>query len=590
MKKIFILFIVLALPCILKSQEVFTKGGGGEMYWKWRPDIADSCYEFTFINILPMQYDWTHNFCEITTMYYWNDCNYGKNYIVVNDTGFVTPPLFDTLYRAVVPQGIIDTFCGYTIPYTLAIAGNNYQSYSPHRARVEYKGLIYLPEKCDRWYFAIGFHKKGGCGNISWDDTRTKIMLNGGFYHNQLSNLDSLCFVRYKWAIGSFGFSSIAGCSFNNLDFPNNNSARFLSPYLYNFPINKNVEYTPGPFDVDGDSLVVSIPDTLKGATLLQMGSATPEWYLQTARFFSDTDLNGNYHSEVFTDDHYYAPLPGQTGPNPIRYNGLNNPFDTDSTFHLVDSTGRTTFTAKSTMQPVLYYSVKEYRNQKFVSETYRFNQFTLKNDTRPISYMKIDTISVQNAYFNNQGTLMSCAGLPISLDAYIKLPSVSNADLHVRTTADTTLPGTVSCTITNANTDSVHLKLNWQVPITAKGLYNVYISAKDSNCLAPFNHFTQVYTWSFYIDSCVAPLSVIETNVQDDNVSLFPNPAQQRLTITANEEIQYVRIYNTLSQTVADINLSPAKQWQISLSKLAPGMYYVSVNNKYVKKLVVIH
>ncbi|MBK7762958.1 MAG: hypothetical protein IPI46_06245 [Bacteroidetes bacterium] len=72
--------------------------------------------------------------------------------MVANDSGFTVPPLHDTLFRTVSNQGIIDTFCGFNMPYALAIAGNSYESYSPHRTRVEYKGLIYLPEKCNSWH------------------------------------------------------------------------------------------------------------------------------------------------------------------------------------------------------------------------------------------------------------------------------------------------------------------------------------------------------------------------------------------------------------------------------------------------------
>ncbi len=79
-----LLLISLAFFCKMSNaQQPYTLGGYGQMYWDWRPDIADSCYEFTYIN-----YRFTdtiqNNVCNAITLYYWDDCNYGKSYINAN--------------------------------------------------------------------------------------------------------------------------------------------------------------------------------------------------------------------------------------------------------------------------------------------------------------------------------------------------------------------------------------------------------------------------------------------------------------------------------------------------------------------------
>jgi hypothetical protein len=72
----------------------------------------------------------------------WNDCNYGKNYIVSTPLGgssvigapvsYIVPPLHDTLYRVHDHYGLSDTFCGYDAPYNPGTMLNGSQSPPRH--------------------------------------------------------------------------------------------------------------------------------------------------------------------------------------------------------------------------------------------------------------------------------------------------------------------------------------------------------------------------------------------------------------------------------------------------------------------------
>lgn len=568
------------------NSQVYTRGEYAQLYWDWRPDISSSTYEFTFINYISTRANFPQAFFAASiNLFYWDDCNYGKNYIDYDPlTGiYAHEPLRDTLFRQTTHFGILDTLCGFSLPNTLISFP---QASSPKRTRVVYKGLIELPEKCNSWHFSLGTTDDFDCVCI-----RSHLYTNGSniymsvTYNNQKSNIDSfycsnsenctmLHSIRWIWGI--------YGCSFNTIDHPDNSSVRFLSPPIYTYQTQKAVEFNPGPFDPDHDSIVVTIPDTLRGINNFVAGSL----YMQ---LFLKNDIFGNYHPEIFTNNSYYAPLPGQIGPNPIRFNSENNPFDTDSTFHLVDSTGRTTFTAQSEMEPVLYYSAKDYRNGKFVSESYCTNQFTLLADGRLPSHIQIDTAGLQNASFNTQGTMVGCPGWPISFDAYIKLPGGPSGNLVVRTTADTTLPGNGICTITNMNTDSVHLTLNWTAPPNAHGLYNVFVYAKDSNCTPPYHQYLQVYTWSFYIDSCSLVMSVDpELSRGEGDLKVYPNPVSKNVTISGSEPFKSVKIYNLLSELVIEKNVSATKMLDVNVSGLPAGVYMVNVDGKWVRKMVV--
>ena len=587
------LFILLALIAFgtAKSQ-FFTYGGYAQLYWDWRPDIADSCYEFTFIKYKAADSP-AHAYAPAINLYSWDDCNFGKNYINVDmSTGTASnAPLHDTLYRMSPVKGIRDTFCGF-IPLLVGNPPNFAEDITPMRSKVVYKGLVYLPEKCKNWHFTIGAYYDLTYGYAASD--RTNIIYNHTDpdppfpYTNVLSNIDSIQYSVWNHQVSPSGGGSCGfyGCSFNNVDFPNNSSPRFLSAPIYDFQIQKPVEFNPGPFDPDHDSIVVSITDTLKETNSLVVGlSGSPLGFYYP--FFAKTDSLGNTYSELFTWHLLYAPLPGQTGANPLRYTP-QNPFNTDNTWQLHPNTGKTTFTAKSIMEPALFYTAKDYRNNVFVSESYCVNQFTILADGRLPSYMRIDTASLQGiSSFNNQGMMIGCPGNPISFDAYVKLPGGPTVDLIVRTTADTTVPGNGVCNITGLLTDSVHLKFSWTPPLNAKGLYNVFVTAKDSNCNAPYHEYVQVYTWSFHIDSCLSPLGT-ESISQDSELTLYPNPTSDRLTISGSDLFSSVKIMTMLSELVCEHKTKPTKHVEISLAELPAGIYLVCIDGKYIRKLVI--
>lgn len=213
---------------------------------------------------------------------------------------------------------------------------------SPHRTKLIYKGLVYLPEKCNRWYFSVARTTSSQNGAAQYyPNDATWISLSARCNIDSFSrSLNSGC------VCGDGCIEMPIGCSMNNTDFSDNNSARFLSEMLYYNPIHKEVEYNPGAFSPDHDSLVVSIPDTILNATGFIL--AADPWGGGT---FHHKDTAGNYVSEIITYNHFFSPIPGATYPNPVRFNAQNNPFDTDSTFRLIDSTGRVTFTAQSEIE-----------------------------------------------------------------------------------------------------------------------------------------------------------------------------------------------------------------------------------------------
>ena len=590
MKRVLVIILLATSFITSRSQQKYTMGGSGQMYWNWRPDIADSCYEFTFTNrrFTDEGMFW-NQICSSINLYFWDDCNYGKNYI----NGYWPANTYSNvpLHALLLPTtsgAILDTFCGYPVIHPKTDDG---QVKEPNRREITYKGLIYLPEKCKTWHFILGDYNNG-C-TINGSDGEYLIVNNTGVltsipYTNKISNLDSFYYDTYlgqteEWYNTSV--NGVYGCSFNNMDFPDNSSPRFLSQPMYSFQWKQDVEYNPGLFDPDHDSMDVRIADTIKQRNRF-LYSAMPTPFPIDG--FSVTDWNGTPTQDVFLNKMYYAPVPGATGPNPQRYTP-ENPFDTDSTFLLDHQTGKTTFKANSIMEPALFYSVKDYRNDDFVSESYCVGQFTIMDDNRLPSYLRIDTASMKGAEFKSNGRIRVCAGYAASFDAWVKLPNDPSGDLIVQTTADTTLPGNGACTILNNHTDSVRLHFTWTPPPGTRGLYNVFVSAKDSNCNPPYHQFRQVYTWSFDVDTCQAPLKLTPNpSLEEAGITIYPNPASNKVTITSSKDFRTVNVYTLLSELVLEKKTKRCKELELDISSLPNGMYLVNVDGKYMRKMVV--
>ena len=586
MKKLYFIIILIASFNITDAQQKYTAGGYGQMYWDWRPDIADSCYEFTYINYrFTSEHAYDNTICSSITLYFWDDCNYGKNYINGYWPGntYTNVPLH-ALLSPTTSTAVFDTFCGYPVIHNNIASA---QRREPNRRKIIYKGLVYLPEKCKNWHFILGAYNNSCSIDFGCDAEWLVAKKASASYVNVLSNLDSIIFDTFtgQQEKGPHIVNGFYGCSFNNVDFPNNSSPRFLSTPIYSFQWKQNVECNPGLYDPDHDSMYVQIADTIRQTLRFRYAPMPTPFPIDG---FSVTDWNGNPSPDVFLNKMYYAPVPGATGPNPQRYTP-ENPFDTDSTFLLDHQTGKTTFKANSIMEPALFYSVKDYRNDDFVSESYCVGQFTIMDDNRLPSYLRIDTASMKGAEFKSNGRIRVCAGYAASFDAWVKLPNDPSGDLIVQTTADTTLPGNGACTILNNHTDSVRLHFTWTPPPGTRGLYNVFVSAKDSNCNPPYHQFRQVYTWSFDVDTCQAPLKLTPNpSLEEAGITIYPNPASNKVTITSSKDFRTVNVYTLLSELVLEKKTKRCKELELDISSLPNGMYLVNVDGKYMRKMVV--
>ena len=73
---------------------------------------------------------------------------------------------------------------------------------------------------------------------------------------------------------------------------------------------------------------------------------------------------------------------------------------------------------------------------------------------------------------------------------------------------------------------------------------------------------------------------------INGESVTLYPNPAGNKLVITAGYQITSVCIYNLLGQTFFNLRVNAVQQ-QIDLSALPAGIYLARINGSVVRKFV---
>jgi hypothetical protein len=71
---------------------------------------------------------------------------------------------------------------------------------------------------------------------------------------------------------------------------------------------------------------------------------------------------------------------------------------------------------------------------------------------------------------------------------------------------------------------------------------------------------------------------------------SLYPNPTNGNVTLTASETIEGVRVLDMVGKVVKTVGIDAATQVEIDVNDLPSGVYFVEVSaagNQYVERLI---
>ena len=101
-------------------------------------------------------------------------------------------------------------------------------------------------------------------------------------------------------------------------------------------------------------------------------------------------------------------------------------------------------------------------------------------------------------------------------------------------------------------------------------------------------NNGSDVLTYSWFIDNVKVVATDTITSVNETSffeTKMYPNPVDNVLTISADEDIQQISIYNILSVKVMEITLNN-KEAVLDLSNLESGMYLIEILGKNEKSI----
>jgi hypothetical protein len=100
----------------------------------------------------------------------------------------------------------------------------------------------------------------------------------------------------------------------------------------------------------------------------------------------------------------------------------------------------------------------------------------------------------------------------------------------------------------------------------------------EPTSSLVPFLLNDQI--WTFVNDlTCISSIS--EENFYSEEIQLYPNPANEQITISVNKgRLGTVLIYNQLGQTIAEIYCDSNSK-TINLSCYQNGLYFLNFPEK---------
>ena len=113
----------------------------------------------------------------------------------------------------------------------------------------------------------------------------------------------------------------------------------------------------------------------------------------------------------------------------------------------------------------------------------------------------------------------------------------------------------------------------------------NYYFSAPERVFFNPFDN-TKIWITSFGHGmqwGDMTATSISETSINNSEISLFPNPANDKITVNTSKSIAKsdIHVFDLQGKEINGINIYPdATNFILDISKLAQGVYIIKINN----------
>ncbi|MBP1644512.1 MAG: hypothetical protein H6Q16_87 [Bacteroidetes bacterium] len=104
------------------------------------------------------------------------------------------------------------------------------------------------------------------------------------------------------------------------------------------------------------------------------------------------------------------------------------------------------------------------------------------------------------------------------------------------------------------------------------------------------YNRELQYHDYSYGIEDCTTPyLGLNEIKLEDNSITLYPNPASKELNISSENIINSIEVFNSLGQSIYQ-EKAKSKEETIDISSFSKGVYIIGVSTDkgYIRKKLI--
>jgi len=204
-----------------------------------------------------------------------------------------------------------------------------------------------------------------------------------------------------------------------------------------------------------------------------------------------------------------------------------------------------------------------------------------------PLGTNVLDTLAgyVFAGAFDMNHPGISYTDRPVLLQAYVKGTIITGSNAYIMATLSKWNTGTHArdqvgfalyyTSNSIANYTQISAPFNYSLPDTPDTL-DIRLMAGDvgpGGVIMPGNEF--------FIDdlSFTFTVGINETNANNKNINIYPNPATDKITISSNEKINTIEIYNMIGENVYTIsNPGISASNEIDVSNFKKGIYFAKI------------
>lgn len=115
----------------------------------------------------------------------------------------------------------------------------------------------------------------------------------------------------------------------------------------------------------------------------------------------------------------------------------------------------------------------------------------------------------------------------------------------------------------------------------------NAKFNNPNSAMIGPDNNLYIADINNNRIRKVTSNVGINNTKPQQPNVSIYPNPATNQMSISATNKIKTLVITNTVGQVVFTRSNINTEKLEVDIKDLAAGIYFLQINNTWVQKFV---